>query len=187
MDVVKLLKTQDSGYIRTMLQVVRKERKELEERLVLEDEEVKKLGDGEERRRGKHTVFVGDEEAVENFKPEEWFGTDPDLIGRMWNRPRKNEEKSEGREGDGEQEQLKKLSKKQQQAKLLAEKEDRNILRKRERTQERIAIHLDAVKAKERDLMAAEEELENQRAKMNGTVGGVNKDGVKFKVRERKR
>ena len=31
------------------------------------------------------------------------------------------------------------------------------------------------------------EELEKQRAKMNSSVGGVNKNGVKFKIRERKR
>jgi U3 small nucleolar RNA-associated protein 11 len=35
--------------------------------------------------------------------------------------------------------------------------------------------------------MIAEEELEKQRAKMSNTVGGTNKDGVKFKIRERKK
>jgi len=29
--------------------------------------------------------------------------------------------------------------------------------------------------------------LDNQKAKMNNTIGGVNKNGVKFKIRERKR
>ena len=43
------------------------------------------------------------------------------------------------------------------------------------------------VKKKERELAAAEEELEKQRAKMSNSVGGVNKNGVKFKIRERKR
>ena len=46
---------------------------------------------------------------------------------------------------------------------------------------------LRALKKRESELVAAEEELELQRAKMNNTVGGVNKNGVKFKVRERKR
>jgi Utp11 protein len=46
---------------------------------------------------------------------------------------------------------------------------------------------LDALKKRQREIMAAADELELQRAKMARTVGGVNKDGVKWKIRERKR
>ena len=190
MDVVKLLKTQDAGYIRTMLQVVRKERKRLEEEVVLEEEEVKGLGDRDEvGNKGKHTVFVGDKGEQNEFKADEWFGTGKDFVGRVWNRPRResNDDKKHAAEENEEKEQPKKLSKKQQEAKLLAEKEERWMRSKRQRTQERRAAHLEAVKKREQDLMAAEEELENQRAKMSGSIGGVNKNGVKFKIRERKR
>ncbi|KAF2268376.1 U3 small nucleolar RNA-associated protein 11 [Lojkania enalia] len=188
-DVVKLLKTQDVGYVRTMLQVVRKERKELEEKVLLGDEEVHTLRDGEEARRGKHTVFVGDKEVQRGFKAEEWFGTSGDGVERVWNRPRKRMvlAKADDEDEDIDEVQANRLSKKQQVAKILAQKEERVILQKRERAQERIVARLEAVRARERDLMIAEEELENQRAKMNNTVGGVNKNGVKFKVRERKR
>ncbi|PVH93764.1 U3 small nucleolar RNA-associated protein 11 [Periconia macrospinosa] len=175
-DVVKLLKTQDAGYIRTMLQIVRKEREELERKMMLSDEAVKVLGKG--GKKAKHTVFVGDVEEQEEFDEEEWFGAGAECPA--WNRPRKSEEKLEE---TGE----KKLSKKQQEAKEVKEKEERSLMAKRARLQERSVAHLEAVKARERDLVAAEEELEKQRAKMNNTVGGTNKHGVKFKIRERKR
>ncbi|OCL12248.1 U3 small nucleolar RNA-associated protein Utp11 [Glonium stellatum] len=189
MDVVKLLKTQDVGYIRTMLQVVRKERRRLEEEIVLEDDEVRVLREGDERK-SRHTVFVGSEEEQKRFEAEEWFGTGGgEGLDRVWNRPRKGEA-GEGRDMDEDMEEdtkAKRLSRREQEAKLQAEKDERILKKKRERAQEGRMAHLEAVKARERDLMIAEEELEKQRAKMNGTVGGINKSGVKFKVRERKR
>lgn len=184
-DVVKLLKTQDAGYLRTMLQMVRKEREELEKKIVLEEKEVRVLRDGEKRRNARHTVYVGDKEEQEEFDEEEWFGTGGDRGGRAWNRLRSGEVGQQ--KEDGDEVPVKKLSKKQEEAAALAEKEERAFMSKRERMQERGAAHLEAVKARERDLVAAEEELENQRAKMNHTVGGVNKHGVKFKIRDRKR
>lgn len=189
-DVVKLLKTQDAGYIRTMLQVVRKERKRLEEEMVLGAEDVRALKDGEEQEKwGKHTVFVGDRDEQMGFKPDEWFGTGEEHVDRVWNRPRKGTKK-DGSEDDENMEEAvvdKKLSKKQQEIELQKRKEERALRKKRERTQERRLAHLEAVKSRERDLMIAEDELEKQRAKMNGSIGGVNKNGVKYKVRERKR
>lgn len=189
MDVVKLLKTQDVGYVRTMLQVVRKERQRLEEEIVLEDNGVKVLKEGYEGK-GRHTVFVGSEEEQKRFETEEWFGTSSgEGLDRVWNRPRKGKTGEErGVNEDMEEDvNMKKLSRREQEAKLQAEKDERILRKKRVRAQEGRMVHLEAVKARERDLMIAEEELEKQRAKMNGTIGGVNKNGVKFKVRERKR
>lgn len=188
MDVVKLLKTQDAGYIRTMLQMVRKEREELEQRMVLADREVTVLRDGEDGKKGKHVVYVGDVEEQKEFDEENWFGKGgewPDKLGisRKGSTTFVDEQPGE----DGAAGRPRKLSKKQREAKDAAEKEERNSIKRRQRTQERAAAHLEAVKARERDLMAAEEELDKQRAKMHNTVGGVNKQGVKFKIRERKR
>ena len=82
--------------------------------------------------------------------------------------------------------------KKTPSAKKIKEAEDKaKALKKfektRSRAQSRTAFRLQMVRKKERELVAAEEELEKQRAKMNSSVGGVNKNGVKFKIRERKR
>lgn len=183
MDVVKLLKTQDAGYIRTMLQMVRKERQDLERRLVLEDEDVMVLKDGEDGKKGKHTVYVGKKEEQENFDDDEWFGNGGEMPGRAG----PEQEWVDDEDDDAQKLKKKKLSKKQQEAQELAQKEQRAFMSKRERAQARAAAHLEAVKKRERDLMAVEEELEIQRAKMQNTVGGVNKNGVKFKIRERKR
>jgi U3 small nucleolar RNA-associated protein 11 len=79
------------------------------------------------------------------------------------------------------------MSKKQIEAQEAAKREARKFRKDRERAQERTISKLRSIKKRERALVAAEEELELQRAKMNNTVGGVNKDGVKFKIRERKR
>lgn len=188
MDVVKLLKTQDAGYIRTMLQVVRKQRQELEEKIVLEDTEVKTVKDSDGARKATHTVFVGDKKEQRKFKPDEWFGTGGEWPERALNRSRKEIEAE--KQVDDEDEggvQPKKLSKKQQEAILLAEKEKETLMKKRERAQEKLAGQLKALKAKELALATAEERLEKQRAKMNSTVGGTNKAGVKFKLRERKK
>lgn len=181
-DVVKLLKTQDAGYIRTMLSKVRKERAKAEEGFMLDDEE----GDIEalkSRRtgKGKHTAFVGDKEEQKSFDPEEWFGVEDEMdLEKTWNRPRKQTKKQAGSENLDEVEG-------QQDDKKLDEREQRAFEKRREKAQQAQRLKVEALKRKEKDLMAAEKELEEQRARMNHNAGGVNKNGVKFKVRERKR
>lgn len=56
---------------------------------------------------------------------------------------------------------------------------------KKEQTSQR--KRLAALKVREKDMMDAEHRLELQRARMGNSVGGVNKAGTKWKVRERKR
>ncbi|KAJ4330778.1 hypothetical protein N0V87_009713 [Didymella glomerata] len=190
MDVVKLLKTQDAAYIRTMLQQVRRERQKLEERLVLEDQEVRALRDGSEERMGKHRVFVENEEEQEEFDADKWFGE-----GRAMptaSRPEVPAEWEDDEDEDEDEEEDHRPQKKTLSAKKLKEQEEKAKRMKkfdktRSRAQSRTAFRLQMVKKKERELVAAEEELEKQRAKMNSSVGGVNKNGVKFKIRERKR
>ncbi|OWY51991.1 U3 small nucleolar RNA-associated protein 11 [Alternaria alternata] len=190
MEVVKLLKTQDAGYIRTMLQQTRKEREEVEQRLIMEEQgEVRAVRDGERARHGKHRVFVENEEEQDEFEPDTWFGRGEDI-------PNRNESPTFGDlqdelsdDNDDEQpiQRPNTLSKKQMEAQEQARREARKFRKDRERAQERHMSRLRALKKRESELVAAEEELELQRAKMNNTVGGVNKNGVKFKVRERKR
>ena len=179
-DVVQKLKTQDAAYLRTMIQQTRKEREELEQQFQLEGEMIKALRNGEGGVMAKRTAFVGDKEEQKKFKADDWFGKGMDIF-----KVQKEEEDEE--EDVDEASQKRKSSRKEKEAQALAEKERRNLQRKRERAQERRANYLEAVKERERTLLAAEEELEKQRAKMSASVGGVNKDGVKFKIRARKR
>lgn len=73
MDQVKLLKTQDSNYVRTLRQMesqlVNKKSKEL---LFTSS--------------GKHTVFVDTKEEMEDFSPEKYFNTTTEMINRRENR-----------------------------------------------------------------------------------------------------
>lgn len=191
MDVVKLLKTQDAAYIRTMLQQVRRERQKLEQRLILEEQgEVRALKDGEDGRQGKHRVFVENEEEQEEFDPDAWFGAGMAMPTASQPEFPAEWESEEDEESDEEEEQ--RPQKKTLSARKLKEQEEKakqlkKFEKTRSRAQSRTAFRLEMVKKKERELVAAEEELEKQRAKMNSSVGGVNKNGVKFKIRERKR
>lgn len=194
LDVVKLLKTQDAGYLRTMIQRTRKERERLEEEMRLgEDGEDENLIVGKEGEgRPKHTVFVDEVDQQKGFRPEEWFGTDAEGLERAYNRPKRREEgalSAEEEEDDAQNFKSANKSRSQRAAEAAeqAAKDGRALRRRRQRDQEVRRIRLEALRARERDLCLAEQELENQRAQMNNASGGVNKDGVKFKIRERKR
>ncbi|KAF2808197.1 putative U3 small nucleolar RNA-associated protein Utp11 [Mytilinidion resinicola] len=187
-DVVKLLKTQDIGYVRTMLQATRKEREKLEQEVVLGKNGVKTFNQVRAGKTGSHMVFVESAEEQKEFKPEEWSGTSMEGLNKAWNRPR--DFTMEQEQSDGEElgiTSTAKLPKKQQEIEAAKRKEERSSKKKRERAQDSRMSRLEALKARERDLKSVEDELETQRAKMAGTIGGVNKNGVKFKVRERKR
>ncbi|KAG9187968.1 hypothetical protein G6011_01891 [Alternaria panax] len=188
MEVVKLLKTQDAGYIRTMLQQTRKEREEVEQRLIMEEAgDVCAVRDGERARHGKHRVFVENEEEQDEFEPDTWFGRGEDIPSRNES-PTFGDLQDESEDDEAPvQQRPNTLSKKQMEAQEQARKEARKFRKDRERAQERHISRLRALKKRESELVAAEEELGLQRAKMSNTVGGVNKNGVKFKVRERKR
>lgn len=67
--------------------------------------------------------------------------------------------------------------------------EEHKLRRLKEKGTEKCALRLAAAEARLKTLTEAEEALDLQRAKMakSPTLGGFNKQGVKFKVRERKR
>jgi U3 small nucleolar RNA-associated protein 11 len=127
-DVVMLLKTQDAGYLRTVLQKTRIERRKAEHAATL----TKTVDKTSQPRK----IFV---ESIE--KQAEYADQDD------------GQDDSEDSDDDD---------------KPLPE-------------------NLRALKKRERELTTALHELEMQRAKMSNSIGGINKDGVKFKVRGRKR
>lgn len=182
---VELLKTQDAGYLRTMLQVTKKERDRLENEMQLDDKNsqgaVKALKGGAQ---GKHTVFVDDAEDQEDFNAEEYFGTTPDGLRKSFNRPKSAREDAES---DKEEIPSRPRSNKAMLAREEAAKEARKEERRRLKGQDTRAQQLERLKAQERDLATAELEVELQRARMSNSIGGVNKNGIKFKIRERKR
>jgi U3 small nucleolar RNA-associated protein 11 len=65
----------------------------------------------------------------------------------------------------------------------------KNLRKLQEKEAARLEAKLTIARQRLKALTEAEEALDMQRAKMakTATIGGVNKNGVKFKIRERKR
>ena len=158
-DVVKLMKTQDVGYLRTMLQQTRRERERLEEE-VTEGEVGVRLdlpASG-----GKRVVFEDQSEDTTGrrapAKAVEDTNTNDDMFEDF---------ESEDEVVD--------------QQDLSPEEQEQHRVRIRSRRK------LDALRSREADLSTALLEAEKNRAKMNANIGGVNAKGVNFKARQRKR
>lgn len=178
-DTVRLLKTQDVGYLRTMRNVVAKEVKDLEQKAVIagafagvdvneeaeeEDEDSASEEDEAPRSSGakskpKKIVFADSAEEREKITPRQGDNGDDDNDMDMDNAS----EKSDDEKGTAETQ--------------------------REQTAERLRRKLQTARKKLKALTDAENELEMQRARMakTATVGGITKNGKKIKVRERKR
>ncbi|ROW14240.1 hypothetical protein VPNG_04239 [Cytospora leucostoma] len=175
MDTVRLLKTQDLGYLRTMRNVVAKEVSELEQKVAIaaaftgvspdEDEEEDDFDSEEDaapRRpksqpRPKKIVFADSTEELEHKLPQ----------------PEADDDDEDMDDDDFEK----------------FDKEPNPEAKKKLENAERLRRKLRHAKKKLKALTDAEGELELQRARMakTATVGGVNKKGKAFKVRERKR
>ncbi|KAK2768322.1 hypothetical protein FQN54_000175 [Arachnomyces sp. PD_36] len=169
-EALKLLKTQDAGYLRVVGERTRRELEQLEKDVKLQEgmEDVVDKSSG----RGKNgkVVFVDDKDEQRQ-------------IAR--NR--------EAKEDDDEPEEVevkgvqKKKSKKEIEAEKQAVIELRAARRLKKRADEVRRNKLEALQKRHEDILAAEQELGWQRARMSNSVGGVNKNGVKFKIRERKK
>lgn len=181
-DAVKLLKTQDAGYLRVALAKGRKDIKRASEELGVT-----------EGKEGKKTVFEDDTPSPP--KPAKKRKSDGEVLDDIDINEMADAELPDTQDVDetvvvtDDETVLKKRSKprvepnqgKDAAARLRAER------KKRRRLQEARKVKLDMLRRRQKEILAAAEQLELQRARMAKTVGGVNKNGVKFKVRERKR
>lgn len=80
-DELRLMKTQDIGYLALKAQTEAKKVERMQQSLHL-------LG---APAANKHTVFVDDEEAADKFDPAAYFNTTEELLDRSFNRPRKEQ------------------------------------------------------------------------------------------------
>ncbi|KAL9640333.1 MAG: hypothetical protein Q9164_000336 [Protoblastenia rupestris] len=179
---VKLLKTQDAGYLQTMIQKTRRAIERFEGEFVLGEEygggEVDVLG--REMGRGEKIVFVDNQEEQQGWTAEVQFGRGSgNLLGGT---VAEDQDLEINERPIQHSKARRKLAKEEQ-----AHKEETLVRRKHKNEQNARRTKLAALKLREKDLRDAENELELQRAKMSNTVGGINKAGVKWKVRERKR
>ncbi len=186
-DVIKILKTQDAGYVTTMLQKTERKRARLEQQLILtEDQGAQVLGSLSSQEKGSHKVFVNNEVEQKQYKSND----KPSLL--LDSTTRKLRSRSVNEE-DWNEEPLVVLSERAPKPcravdhQDLALKQDRLLRKLRRREQDARTSKLAALNAREKDLTEAKNELELQRAKMSNCVSGTTKAGAKWKVRERKK
>jgi U3 small nucleolar RNA-associated protein 11 len=166
-DTVRLLKTQDLGYVRTMRNVAAKEVRALEERFVL----------------------AGGMEQDDDDEDED--DSDDDMRRSSQAAPQKPK-KIVFFDGAEEREQAVEQAEDEDEAMQgMEDADDRKAAAAGKKAQhlEKLEGRLKAARKKLKTLKDAEYELELQKAKMakTATSGGITKSGRKIKVRERKR
>ncbi|KAL3468187.1 small-subunit processome [Aspergillus heterothallicus] len=201
-DAIKLLKTQDAGYLRTVGERVRRAMGRVEEELRVQegmreligdkDDEDKKNGDDEDdeddfgfdfdevEKKPRRLVFADDREEQRTLR--KMLGSASESEDEI-----EDEEAGEASFGDLQREQQQKKSRKELEAEKKALYAARRARKMKKRALEWKQNKLKALQKQHADITAAERALDLQRAKMSNSVGGTNKNGLKFKIRERKR
>jgi U3 small nucleolar RNA-associated protein 11 len=200
-DAIKLLKTQDAGYLRTVGERVRRAMEKVEEELRVQEGIRELIGekDEDEKKNGEDDDddFGFDFDEVEK-KPRRLVFADDREEQRTLKRALGSGSESEGEDEDEEageasfgalqkEQQQKKKSRKELEAEKQALYAERRARKMKKRALEWKQNKLKALQKQHADITAAERALDLQRAKMSNSVGGVNKNGLKFKIRERKR
>jgi U3 small nucleolar RNA-associated protein 11 len=181
MDVVKLMKTQDVAYLRTVLQSTKKEIARLEQEVVAGDKGVEVDAVNAKRK----TVFPEEGESEPEMMSEDDIMDDfNDLAGFEGFGGLDAMDGLDGSDDDmsdapAEKTDSKPLTKEEKAARTLAKRKRHFAETRRNK--------LEMLKDREENLATALRELEDQRVQMNGKAGGVNKNGTKFKVRQRVR
>lgn len=192
-EAIKLLKTQDAGYLRTVGERVRRELEKVEQDVQLQEGMRDVLGEGQEEE--------AEDEEDEGF---DFGGHDGGKKGRrlVFADDRKEQRKLRkqalrgGRDISGDEEddsfeqvqrRNQKVSRKQLEAERQALVEERRARKARKRAAQARQNKLVALQKQHSDIVAAERELDWQRGKLDNSVGGTNKNGTKWKIRERKK
>lgn len=205
-EAIKLLKTQDAAYLRTVGERVRREMERVEQEVKLQEGMREVLGGkGIDNKKGKGEEEMseddefggfdfGDDEVEETRLKKVVFAGDREEQKELKNRRLRGEEENDDEEGEDEdmddsfEKRLKqKKSRKQLEAerqKLVDERRARKLRKRAVEARENKLKHLQKQFA---DITAAERELDWQRGRMDNSVGGTNKNGIKWKIRERKK
>ncbi|KAL4934342.1 rRNA-processing protein UTP11 [Aspergillus undulatus] len=192
-DAIKLLKTQDAGYLRTVGERVRRQMEKVEEEVRVQEGMGSLLG-GDGKEDNKDGVEEDEDDwdiggPVEKKARKLVFADDREDQKRV----RRTLEDQEEDDDDDEEDdsfgtlQAKKKTKKQLEAEKQAMYEARRARKMKKRALESRQNKLKALQKQYADISSAERALDLQRAKMSNAVGGTNKNGLKFKIKERKR
>lgn len=194
-EAIKLLKTQDKGYLRTVGERVRREIARLENEVKLQTgiNKVMRKKDGkDEESMDEDDGFDDDDDfdfgAPPKPKPTRTVFADDrqDQLAMKKERIQKEETAPESEEEEHTSSKTRKTPK-QLQAERQALVDARRARKLRKRAVEARDNKLTALHKQYAEIQTAEKELDWQRGKMQNSVGGTNKDGIKWKIRERKR
>ncbi|KAL4997882.1 small-subunit processome [Aspergillus recurvatus] len=196
-EAIKLLKTQDAGYLRTVGERVRRQMEKVKEDLRVQESMGEALGDKDDSR------YEEEDDDFDEFdfgaagkKARKLVFADDREDQRVLKRAlEQREQEGEDEEEDGEersfgeraQQQQKRKTRKELEAEKQALIEARRARKIKKRALEVRQNKLNALQKQYVDITSAERALDLQRAKMSNSVGGVNKNGLKFKIKERKR
>ncbi|RAL16652.1 rRNA-processing protein UTP11 [Aspergillus homomorphus CBS 101889] len=212
-DAIKLLKTQDAGYLRTVGERIRRQLEKLEEEVKVQEGIKEALGEKDEKKKVKKDNDGGfDDDMDFDFDSEDEEDEDDAGSGRKSRKvvfaddrdeqkelKRERELRLEDEDDDDEDDdedddsfgqrkkQQQKKSRKQIEAERLALVEARRARKMKKRAIEARENKIKALQKQYKEITAAERELDWQRGRMDNVVGGTNKNGVKWKIRERKR
>ncbi|KAI1947185.1 hypothetical protein LOZ57_003423 [Ophidiomyces ophidiicola] len=186
LETVKLLKTQDAGYLRVAGEKIRRQMEKVENDIRLQNG-IKATLDKHKR----HEEIDEDDEdtsdvcGVKKQGKRVVYVNSVDEQTQYINRVKEGSRNSTTTQKHPTSTQQ--PSKKQQDAQEKARREVDTAKRLRKRAALARLKKLEILKKQHQDFISAERGLELQRAKMENSVGGVNKYGIKWKVRERKR
>ncbi|KAI3340062.1 small-subunit processome [Ustulina deusta] len=175
-NVVRLLKTQDMGYIRSVRNVAMKEVRILEERVIALGGDIDNL-------------LNAAEEEEDDMDLDFDFGDEPSAKKK----PASKNKKIIFADGQDEREDKIRQDMEKDSPEdgehLEGGNPEKPRAEQKQRLLEKLQRRLQNARKKQRVLAQAEQELEIQRARMakTATMGGVTKSGKKIKVRERKR
>ncbi|KAL4818503.1 small-subunit processome [Aspergillus spinulosporus] len=191
-EAIKLLKTQDAGYLRTVGERVRRQIEKVKEDLRIQESMGEALGDKEDTRQEEDDDFDDfDFGAAEKKTRKLVFADDREdqkALKRALEQREQEGENEEEEESFGERaQQQQKKTRKELEAEKQALVEARRARKLKKRALEVRQNKLKALQKQYADITSAERALDLQRAKMSNSVGGVNKNGLKFKIKERKR
>ncbi|KAJ5167221.1 U3 small nucleolar RNA-associated protein 11 [Penicillium canariense] len=200
-DAIKLLKTQDQNYLRTVGERIRREIERLERDTQLQKEMNEALGGKGGKKKQEENGDDEDEDAFDGFddfddldvgaaeKQKSRKVVFADDRGDQQNLKRRREDDDAMDEDEDEDEKPSAPGKtpKQLAAEKEALREARRARKIRKRATEGRENKLAALRRQYAEIQKAEREVELQRGKMDRSVGGTNKHGLKWKIRERKR
>ncbi|KAJ5388403.1 Small-subunit processome Utp11 [Penicillium cosmopolitanum] len=191
-DAIKLLKTQDKGYLRTAGERIRREIERLERDVQLQNgmndalgtkRQEKELAEDDDEFGGFDDLDDLDFDAPSQKKKSRKVVFADDR-GEQRTLKKKRDQDEDGMEEDSDKETSTRKTPKATGRRTASARRARKL---RKRAVEARDNKLTALRNQFAEIQAAENEVDWQRAKMDNMIGGTNKNGVKWKIRERKR